>query len=164
METQTTTINPTIINQYKLNAKLFNNVLVDITDEEANKRISDSTNSFAWIAGHTVWIQYSLANLLGITQENPYNENFAFGTKFDTQTDYGSLAKMKADWDSLTPKVTEGLENLTLEQLDTKSPFPIPFEEQTIRGVLGFQMHHLGYEIGQLGLYRRFLNKEAMTY
>ena len=44
METQTTTINPTIINQYKLNAKLFNNVLVDITDEEANKRISDSTN------------------------------------------------------------------------------------------------------------------------
>jgi len=73
METQTqkTTI-ATIIHQYKLNAHLFNNVLVDITDKEAHQHISGNTNSFIWIAGHTLWIQYSLANLLGITSENPY--------------------------------------------------------------------------------------------
>ncbi|HAS47201.1 MAG TPA: hypothetical protein DCS93_42355 [Microscillaceae bacterium] len=154
----------TIVNQYKLHAHLFNNVLVDITDEDAHQRMSDTTNSFAWIAGHILWTQYSLANLLGITSENPYQEQFASGKKFDAQADYGSLEKMKADWNVLVPKITESMEQMSIEKLNAPSPFPIPYEEQTIRGLLGFQMHHLGYEIGQLGLYRRFLNKAAMSY
>jgi hypothetical protein len=71
---------------------------------------------------------------------------------------------MKADWNDLIPQISEGLERLTVEQLQGDPPFAIPFPEQSIRGLLGFQMHHLGYEIGQMALYRRFLNKEAISY
>lgn len=63
-----------------------------------------------------------------------------------------------------TNKISQGLDQLTAKQLQADSPFPIPFPEQSIRGLWGFQMHHLGYEIGQMALYRRFLGKEAMSY
>ena len=100
----------------------------------------------------------------GQAEANPYDEQFAFGKKFDPNTSYPSLAKMKADWDALTPKISKSLENLTEEQLNGESPFPIPFAEQTIRGVYAFQMHHLGYELGQMGLYRKFLEKSSFSY
>ncbi len=154
----------TIKNQYALQAGLFDKVTAGISDEEASQRINENTNSLAWIAGHTLWIQYNLAALVGAATDNPYAEQFAFGTSFDPDTQYPSLEKMRRDWNALSPKISQGLDQLTAEQLQADSPFPIPFPEQSVRGLWGFQMHHLGYEIGQMALYRRFLGKEAMSY
>jgi len=154
----------TIKNQYLRQSKLFNNVLQDIKDEEANRRISEKVNSLKWIAGHTLDIQYNLAALTGITAENPYAENFAFGKKFDANAAYPSLSKMISDFNGLTSNISAALDKMTTQQLNSDPPFPIPFPEQSIRGLLAFQMHHLGYEIGQMGLYRKYLGKPAMSY
>ena len=165
---QPVTSNPmdiiTIKNQYILQASLFDNVTQDISDEEAARRISEQTNSFAWIAGHTLDIQYNLAALLGVAQENPYAEQFSFGKPFDPDATYPSLDQMRSDWQALTPKITEAFDQLSAEQLAAAPPLEIPFPDQSIKGLLGFQMHHLGYELGQMALYRRFLGKEAMSY
>ncbi|MEW7292424.1 DinB family protein [Aquimarina sp. 2304DJ70-9] len=149
--------------QYDLHAGLFSKNLDGITDTEANKRINNA-NSLAWIAGHTLDIQYNLSMLLGLETQNPYAEQFAFGSKFDPKAKYPSLSKMKSDWDALSPKISEALGKLTQEQLEAKAPFPIPFPEQTMRGLYAFQMHHLGYEFGQIGLYRKFLGKSSFSY
>lgn len=149
--------------QYDLHSGLFSKNLDGITDAEANKRINNA-NSLVWIAGHTLDIQYNLAMLLGQATENPYAEQFAFGKKFDAKAKYPALSKMRADWDALSPKISGALEKLTEEQLNADSPFPIPFPEQTMRGLYAFQMHHLGYEFGQIGLYRKFLGESAFTY
>lgn len=154
----------TIKNQYILQAGLFDKVTRDISDEEANQRISEQTNSLIWIASHTLDIQYNLAALLGIGTENPYTEQFAFDQPFVADADYPSLGNMQTDWNALTPKIIQALDQLSEEQLAAEPPFPIPFPEQSIRGLLGFQMHHLAYEIGQMALYRKFLGKEAMSY
>lgn len=149
--------------QYDLQANLFSKNLDGISDTEADKRVNNA-NSLAWIAGHTVDIQYNLAMLLGLTTENPYAEQFGFGKPFDASADYPPLSQMQKDLDALTPKISEALSNLTEEQLDAKAPFQIPFPEQTMRGLYAFQMHHLGYELGQIGLYRKFLGKSAFGY
>ncbi len=149
--------------QYDLHAGLFSKNLEGISDEEASKRI-DNTNSLSWIVGHTVWIQYSLGQLTGQIVENPYEKQFAFGKQFDPDAQYPTLSKMKKDWDVLSPKISEAIAKLTEEQLNAKAPFPIPFPEQTIRGLYAFQMHHLGYEFGQIGLYRKFLGKSPFNY
>ncbi len=149
--------------QYDLHAGLFSKNLDGITDTEANKRINNA-NSLTWIVGHTLDIQYNLSMLLGVETQNPYAEQFAFGKKFDPKAQYPSLSKMKSDWDALSPKISEAFGKLTQEQLDTKAPFPIPFPEQTMRGLYAFQMHHLGYEFGQIGLYRKFLGKSSFSY
>ncbi len=149
--------------QYELQAGLFSKNLNDISDTEADRRINNA-NSLAWIAGHMVDIQYNLAMLLGQATENPYAEQFAFGKAFDPKADHPSLSKMREDFDVLIPKIAEALGNLTEEQLDSAAPFPLPFPEQTVRGLYGFQMHHLGYELGQIGLYRKFLGKTPFSY
>ena len=154
----------TLADLYALNAQLFDNVTFDLTEADARRRLSDSTNSPQWIAGHVLDIQYNLAALTGAASENPYAEDFAFGKPFDGAADYPTLGRMRADFAALAPQIEAALRQLPAETLDADSPFPIPFNQQTIRGVLAFQMHHLAYEIGQLGLYRRFLGKAAMQY
>ncbi len=149
--------------QYDLHAALFSKNLDDISDAEASRRINNA-NSLAWIVGHTVDIQYNLAMLLSLETQNPYADQFAFGKKFDPKAKYPSLSKMKSDWDALSPKISEAIGKLTEEQLNAKTPFPIPFPEQTMRGLYVFQMHHLGYEFGQIGLYRKFLGKSPFSY
>ncbi len=149
--------------QYDLQAALFSKNLSGITDVEAAKRINNA-NSLAWIAGHTVDIQYNLAMLLELAPENPYAEQFGFGKPFDAAASYPPLSQMQTDLATLTPKISAALDKLTEEQLNAKAPFPIPFPEQTMRGLYAFQMHHLGYELGQIGLYRKFLGKSAFSY
>ncbi len=149
--------------QYDLQTNLFSKNLDGISDAEADKRINNA-NSLAWIAGHMVDIQYNLAMLLGVTGKNPYAEQFGFGKPFDASANYPSLSQMQKDFDSLTSKISEALSNLSEDQLDAKAPFTIPFPEQTMRGLYAFQMHHFGYELGQMGLYRKFLGKSAFSY
>lgn len=152
-----------IKDQFALNNKTFNNVLANISDKEANRRIA-GTNSVKWIAGHTVDTGYNLAAILGITSENPYAADFGFGKPFDPNADYPTLKKMLSDWNALSPKIEAAISKLTQDQLNADSPFPLPYNEQSIRGLLSFQMHHISYEVGQLGLYRRFLGKKPMSY
>jgi len=149
--------------QFALNSKTFNNVLVNISDKDANRRIA-GTNSVKWIAGHTVDTGYNLAAILGVSSENPYAADFGFGKPFDPNADYPSLKKMLADWNALSPKIEAAIGKLTQGQLSADPPFPLPYNEQSIRGLLSFQMHHISYEVGQLGLYRRFLGKAPLSY
>ena len=150
--------------QYALHARLFDNALDGITDREAARRMSGTTNSFAWIAGHMLWIQHNLAMLTGVATENPYAEQFAFGAQFDPDADYPSLSAMRADWNRLAPLISAALAQMPPEVLASEAPFPLPVDDPSIRGYFAFEQHHLAYEFGQLGLYRRFLGKPALSY
>ena len=148
---------------YTFQASLFSKNLEGISDADAKKRINNA-NSLEWIAGHTLDIQYNLAIMLGVTDKNPYAEQFAYGKPFDPKVDYPALSEMIKDWNIMQPKVTEAFKSLTKERLAGEAPFPIPYPEQSFRGLVIFQMHHLGYELGQIGLYRKFLEKSSFTY
>ncbi|MEM1282764.1 MAG: DinB family protein [Chlamydiota bacterium] len=150
--------------QYDLNTKLFNNALVNISESEANQQFNGTANNVKRIAGHALFLNYSLANLLTVESQNPYDAQFGIGKPFDPNAAYPTLEKIISDWNALSPKVGAALEEMTKDQLDSDSPFPIPYSEQTIRGIISFQMHHLGYHIGQIGIYRKFLSKEPMSY
>ncbi len=149
--------------QYDLHANTFSKNLSDISDAEASKRINNA-NSLAWIVGHTLDLQYNMAMLTGQATENPYAEQFGFGKPFDAKAKYPSLSTMTKDWEALSPKISEALGKMSEEQLNGKAPFPLPIAEQTMRGLFAFQMHHLGYEFGQIGLYRKYLGKSAFSY
>lgn len=154
----------TLADLLSVNARLFANVTTDVADEEAARRI-DGTNSFQYIAGHYVEIVCNLALITGQAEANPYTERFGFGTRFDpTGEGYPALSALLADHAAIAPKVEAAVRAMSDEQLAAASPFPLPFAQQTVQGLLAFQQHHLGYTIGQLGLYRRFLGHEAMGY
>src|SRR5678815_1888697 len=65
-----------LINLYDYHTRLFNNVIVGISDEDANKRLNTKANHIAWITGSLVTVRYDLARMLGINQQQATGELF----------------------------------------------------------------------------------------
>ena len=68
METTTTTKTAldVLIGLYDFHTKLFYNVLLNISDSDANNRMGTKANHIAWIVGSLVYGRYVLANAIGV--------------------------------------------------------------------------------------------------
>jgi hypothetical protein len=157
-----------LLAQYDLHNLLFNNVIVDINEEESNIRLVPSINNVKWLAGHLVWAQGNLARLGRVQVEIPWVGHFLGGpaTKEEKSAAKGelpSLEMIRDKWNEIGPTIRNGLENLTLEALNSPVEFPIALFK-TQEGLWTFINHHQAYTIGQIGILRRALGKEAMKY
>ena len=65
----------------KLQTRLFNNVVIDISDEEAEIRLNGITNHFKWLTGHIVSSRFALCQIIGIDMNEPYPQFFENGKK-----------------------------------------------------------------------------------
>ena len=154
----------TIKDQFDLQTRLFNNVMEGIIDSDADKRLNEKVNHFKWLAGHLTNVRLSFLKLAGEPEDNSLNEFFAHGVKIDSKLDYPSLEIIKSKWQEVTEKVESKLLDIPQEVLDSKAPIDVPFGDKTMKGFLGFLMHHEAYHIGQMGLLRKYLGNEAMKY
>lgn len=149
---------------FNLNTRLFNNTLSGISDEQSEERISGHNNSFKWIATHTVWARYNLLMFLGKPATNPYqhlNENFK---AYDPADKYPSIDEIKNEWNKVSGLLKDALGSVSEEQLSADSPLKNPLGDFTNAGTLAFLAQHESYDIGQLGLLKKYLTKEAMSY
>jgi len=161
-----------LLDQYDLHNILYNNVIADISDEESNKSIADPMNSVKWLAGHLLWAQANLANIGGTQIEVKWRDHFHTkqgGSPADfnaPKSELPTLQQIKDKWNEDGPVIRKGLENLPDAALDTviNAPHPIfPFDN-TLAGLWAFINHHQAYTIGQIGILRRGLGKDAMKY
>jgi len=151
--------------QFDLHYTLFNNVLVDINEEESDIRLAPGINNIKWLAGHLVWGQGALARMGSVPM------NIEWLAHYDTQIANPpgpelrapSLEEIKAGWNKLNDPIHKGLEALPDEVLNTPIEFPLP-AFRTVEGLWTFINHHQAYTIGQIGILRRVLGKEAMKY
>src|ERR1700761_6333522 len=106
--------------QYDLHNVLFNNVLVDINEEEAAVRPAPEVNNVKWLAGHLVWGQLGLARIAGVEINIPwtdlYNTQLAHPVSKDIVEP--SLDEIKAAWKQYAKPLRDGLEKLTDETLN----------------------------------------------
>lgn len=149
---------------FKMNEKLFINSLAGVTDDNAKERISSHNNSIIWIATHTVWARYNTAGVLGKPGENPYKGMFENFKPADDTMKFPSIETLKAEWKKASALLNEGLASITEEQLAADAPFKSPSGDFTIGGTLAFFAQHESYDIGQMGLLKKYLTKEAMSY
>ena len=149
---------------FNLNERLFINAIKGVTDEQATQRISDHNNPFNWLVTHTVWARYNIAAFLGKPVENPYSGMFENFKAFDDTMQFDSLETLKAHWEKASALVKEGLATITEEQLDSEGSFKNPTGEFTIGGSIAFLAQHESYDIGQMGLLKKYLTNEAMSY
>lgn len=154
-----------LLAQYDLHNTLFNNVLVDISEEEADTRLAPGINNVKWLAGHLVWAQRGLAGMIGV----PFDIEWL--GHFDRQADkkpgdeikVPSMGEIKQAWEKYAPLIRECLEKLSDGALAAPMEFPLP-AFRTQEGFWTFINHHQAYTIGQIGILRRALGKEAMKY
>jgi len=161
-----------LLAQYDLHNVLYNNVIANISDEESNKCIADPMNSVKWLAGHLAWAQLNLANIGGVPQEFQWRDHFHTkqgATPADLAappSEMPTLQQIKDKWNEMAPKIRVGLENLPEEALNSEVPIPHPIApfDKTLAGLWAFINHHQAYTIGQIGILRRGLGKDAMGY
>ena len=161
-----------LLAQYDLHNLLYNNVIADISEEEANKRVADPMNNIKWLAGHLLWAQGNLANIGGTKVSMQWRDHFHTkegGTPEDfnaPKSELPTLEQIKNRWNEDAPVIRKGLENLPDAALDSviQIPHPILPFDNTLAGLWAFLNHHQAYTIGQIGILRRGLGKEAMKY
>ena len=154
-----------LLAQFKLHNVLFNNVLDQMTDTEADQSIATPMNSFKWLAGHVLNSQEHLAKISGADVAIPWAEHFA-GKPENVKTTVPALAEIKSKWNEIHPKLQSALENLPEEAVNSavEIPHPIAPFDNTLGGFWAFINHHQAYTIGQMGILRRGFNKDAMKY
>lgn len=137
-----------LLAQYDLHDVLFNNVIADISDEESNKVIIDPTNNVKW-------------------RDHFHTKQGGSAEDFNAPpSPLPALEEVRDKWNQDTAIIRKGLENLPEEALnkviDAKHPIH-PFDN-TLAGLWAFINDHQSYHIGQIGIIRRALGKEAMSY
>lgn len=161
-----------LLAQYDLHNVLFNNVIADITDDEANKSVADPMNSVKWLAGHLLWAQGNLVRIGGSSVKIPWADHF-YSKDGATPEDLSAppselptLADIKDKWNEVSPAIRAGLENLPEEALNSVIPVPHPIAkfDNSLAGLWAFINHHQAYTIGQIGILRRGCGKAAMKY
>ncbi len=146
------------------NSRLFINALDGVTEEQAKERISDHNNPLNWLATHTVWARYNTCMLLGKPAKNPYDGMFDNFKPYDPSFNYPGLVAVKEDWQAVTALLQEALATVTEEHLAADSPLKSPIGDFSNAGTIAFLAQHESYDIGQLGLLKKYLTKEAMKY
>lgn len=149
---------------FNLNTRLFNNTLAGVTEEQSEERISGHSNSFKWVATHTVWARYNTLMFLGKAVQNPYPGLFENFKPYDTADKYPSLEEIKKEWQKASELLKEALSSISDEVLSADSPLKSPIGDNTNAGTIAFLAQHESYDIGQLGFLKKYLTQEAMSY
>jgi hypothetical protein len=149
---------------FKLNERLFINTLKDVSEDQAQERIIGHVNPVNWIAAHTVWARYNALAFLGAPANNPYNDLFENFRGYDPSLKYPSLSEIKDEWKKVSRLLDNALALVTEEHLASDAPIKNPTGDFTNGGTIAFFAQHESYDVGQLGLLKKFFTKEAMSY
>lgn len=150
----------------RLHTRLFLNCFDEVSDETARLRPNENTSSMAFIALHMHDARHYLAKFVGMEEPNPFEQITASAKTIDEIEIYPSLAEMRTAWLEVTTALDFGFRALEADPLSEpppKSDFDFPFEDGTLLGGIGFQLHHEAYHIGQLALLRKFHRLPAMS-
>ncbi len=88
-------------------------------------------------------------------------ENFK---PYDPSLNYPSLSNIKSEWKDATASLNAALEAATADHLSAEAPIKNPTGNFSNGGTVSFLAQHESYDIGQLGLLKKFFTKEAMSY
>lgn len=153
-------------NQFDLHTRLFNNVLEGITDDLASRRAGDSVNHIIWIAGHLTNARNGMHAIGGYEANAFYPEFFDRGSTLDPTADYPPLDEIREKWNTVSSRVSKGLGGISEDMLASEAPIKTPMYglDGTMHGFLDFLMHHEAYHIGQIGILRKYVGRQAMRY
>ncbi|MGH2649341.1 MAG: DinB family protein, partial [Ginsengibacter sp.] len=107
---------------------------------------------------------YNLLMFLGKPVANPYQGMFEGFKPFDSSEKYPSIEEIKKEWQNASGLLKEALGSVSDEQLSADSQRKNPAGDFTNGGTIAFLAEHESYDIGQMGLLKKYLTKEAMAY
>ncbi|MGY3055138.1 hypothetical protein ACVWYG_003349 [Pedobacter sp. UYEF25] len=155
-----------VIPAYRMHSQSFKNVLDGISEEGGLKRIDNNTNHVVWMTGNLVGCRYWIGNLLGITDNDPYEGLFKEGRALDESLSYPSLEDLKTSFGAISPKAYQKLLTATDEELEKAYSFGmnVSFIKNNVLNMIGMCIGREDYLLGQIGLMRKMLGLKGMSY
>jgi len=151
--------------QFDLHTRLFNNATAGISDGESNTRNDDHVNHVKWIAGHLLNTRLgSFSKVAGLQPDDIYAAQFGRGNSLDVNASYPSLDEIRNKWNQVSAGISNGINNIPDTVLQAPSNAQVPIADTTVNGLVSFLVSHEAYHIGQLGILRKLMGKEAMSY
>ena len=148
----------------RLNDKLFDNCLKDLTEDQGKLRPSAATNHATFVAGHLVESRYFLLKLLGTPAPSPLERYLGQWKGIDEITEWPPLPAIAAACRESSAALAARLQAMTPAELDAASDTPMSAEDPSVLGTLMFLVQHDSYHIGQLSLLRKYAGLPAMSY
>ena len=148
----------------ELNTDLVRNCLEGVAAADALHRPNDRVNSLAFVLTHLVDARYFLAKLLGRPLENPLTATLGNVTTIEEAKNLPPLDELRAAWGAVSGHLEECLVSATPEALAAEVDVSLPISDGSVLGALTFLLQHESYHVGQLGLIRKSLGYEAMSY
>jgi len=152
-----------IVGSLKLNSVLLKQSIKGMNPEDLLVRPGNKANSVQFIVGHMVISRYDMCQLLGNPEKHSYGKLFDRGEDIDKSAEYPTVKDLLTEWDKVTSKLTDILNNVTDEKLSEKSHIDFPFPDKTLLGGIAFLTYHETYHIGQLSYNRRILGYEKLV-
>lgn len=155
-----------IIPAYRMHSQTFNNMLLGVQEADAQKRIEDKTNHFAWMAGNLVNCRYWLAGILGLPEKDPNEDLFKDARALDVNAVYPTLYELKKEWHKISPLLYQKLLHMDEAELMQAYDFGmnISYVKENKLNMVGMCIDRESYLFGQLGLMRKLLNYEGVRY
>jgi hypothetical protein len=155
-----------VIPGYRMHSQMFNNMLEGIQQADAQKRIENKTNHFAWMVGNLVNCRYWLANILGLQEKDPNDDLFKDAKALDLNAQYPSLDELKKEWHKISPVLYQRLLSVEDAELEQSHEFGmnVSYVEENKLNMVGMGIDRESYLFGQLGLMRKVLGYEAVKY
>jgi hypothetical protein len=147
-----------------LQSRLFNNLAEAVNDTHGSVQLTETTNHMKWLAGHVVSTRFMLCNVLGSPAQEPFAELFEKGKGIDDTATYPAMGELTKDWDAISAQLIKAFEAMAEDVFEGAAPIEVPVQDQTMRGMITFFMHHESYHLGQLGLLRKAHGYGAMGY
>lgn len=148
----------------RLNTKLVRNCLHGMSQEQAQARPGDRTNSAIWVAAHLVNTRYRLVGRLGAERANPLPPALVAAKSIDDVKEWPPLADVVSAWTDASHALRDRLAAMTAADLDAPVDVRFPVFEQTVFGALVFLVQHDAFHLGQLSLLRKLAGLPAMSY
>lgn len=149
---------------YDLNTDLLLNCLEDLTDAEAQQRLTAGGNSMTFLASHLVDSRHFLVGRLGHPLPNPLARYLADVRSIEEIRDLPALDEIRPAWLEVSAHLQGVLDGLTVSQLEETNVHRFPLEDKSRLGMITFLIQHDSYHLGQVAFLRRQLGKPPMSY
>ena len=148
----------------RMNTRLFNNCLAGMSEEQAHRRPTPTTNSAAFVAAHVADARYFVLGPLGAAAPSPLAPYVGEWKSIDQVTDWPTLDQIRTAWTGAAEALDRRLATITAAELDDGSKVPFSVGPNSILGFLTFMVQHDSHHIGQLASLRKFVGLPAMSY
>ena len=149
---------------FSLNTRLLLNGFDGLDEAACLRRPNERANHAAFIALHLIDARYYLAGLVGLDAKSPFLELTEEARGIDDLARHPGREELLPAWREVGELLLGRFGEMSAAELDADSPAEFPIDDGSALGGIAFLIQHEAYHIGQIGLLRKLLGYEPMSY